>query len=125
MREWSIQGHYYDYCKQDESQCLHCTLEPWSLRPEPIRIQSEANKSKKDSTEGVTFLSQLDCSVVLCSCVSASPEVSSVASDIGHNVYTSLLILTYNQGLSYYQEQLQLQSVGTFVGQLELQHKFL
>lgn len=33
-------GDYYDYYKQNNSQCLECTLEPWSPTSKPIKIKS-------------------------------------------------------------------------------------
>lgn len=47
-------------------------MEPWSLRPKPIRIKSV----KKEPTEGVIFLCQLAYIVILCSWILTCPEVS-------------------------------------------------
>ena len=46
----------------------------WSHGPQDSN-QSKSKKSKKDSAEGVTILSQVDCSVILCNWVSTSSEV--------------------------------------------------
>lgn len=44
----------------------------WSHSPQDSN-QSKSNNSKKDPAEGVTFLSQMACSVILYNLVSTSP----------------------------------------------------
>ena len=62
LRDTAHQGHYYDYDKQGNSQCLECNLEWWSSRPKRIRIKVV----KERVLGGATFLSQpITCSVIL------------------------------------------------------------
>lgn len=50
-------GGYYDYYKQDNSQCLDCASEPWSPRPKPIKIKDVNERPIR----GITYLSQVVC----------------------------------------------------------------
>ena len=65
------QRGYSDYLKQGDFQYLECTLGPWT---------QDTNQSKsnvKDLFEGITFLSQVSCLVMLYSLLWTFPEVQS------------------------------------------------
>lgn len=99
------QAHIY----QDNFQWLEYTLKSWFSRPK----QSKSDKSEKNPTERVA------CLMILCSCVSTSPEVLTQMHQVALvTEETALAQLKDNQRLSYCQENLPPESQRIFVRHL-------